>query len=99
MTPAAAPVKPFVPAARTAPGTARRRRSADGTRCRRCRRPSSSASAPRRTGLPTSRVRRTAGALPLSTGPFGDPAHLDTAAAAPAIPAARRRERSTAHAV
>ncbi|MFE7284683.1 DUF6344 domain-containing protein [Streptomyces noursei] len=100
LTPAADRVKPFVPAARTAPryGEASSVRRRDPlptlppTIKQRIRAEAHGAS-------PTSRVRRTAGALPLSTGPFGDPAHLDTAAAAPAIPAARRRERSTAHAV
>ncbi|GAA2655106.1 DUF6344 domain-containing protein [Streptomyces lunalinharesii] len=100
LTPAADTVKPFVPAARTAPGygeaSSVRRRvplpTLPPTIKQRIRAEAHGAS-------PTSRVRRTAAARPLSTGPFGDPGHLDAAAAAPVIPAARHRERSTAHAV
>ncbi|MFE3646326.1 MULTISPECIES: DUF6344 domain-containing protein [unclassified Streptomyces] len=100
LTPATITAKPFVPAARTAP-----RYGQNGSVRRKVPLPTLPPTIKQRIhaeahgASPTSRVRRTAGAHPLSSGPFGAPAHSGAAPVSPAIPAARRREHSTVRAV
>ncbi|MFE7316693.1 DUF6344 domain-containing protein [Streptomyces sp. NPDC057555] len=92
LTPATDTARPFVPAARTAP-----RYGQDGSVHRRFPLPALPPTIKQRIraeahgASPTSRVRRTTGAQPLSTAPC-----TGAAPASPVIPAARRRAHTTA---